>query len=403
MKTILRFSGLAALCLIVLAFSSANAQEKNPCEDADAIAALDGAVRANFKKNETVGIAITAAKEFLQKYGECPTSKDLAAWIRPQMSDWEKRDAAYRDYLWRKPRLEKFDDAIKNNRFDEVYAVGAELVRRYPDNVQNMMPLALIGLYESYKNNFKYNDETIKYAKVALSKLKNGNPEPKKDKDGKDVFGPLQFQRSKEDAISELTYALAYILYHAKKDKRAGLLYYYEVSQMPGPYKEEPRLYATIGQYYADEADPIGKEIVSLIEKQKTAPTDEEKAKLDVDIKAKEALFNGYLERSMDAYSRAYKFYDESVASEKTLKTQVYKILQDLYGRREPPAEFGKWIAGVSSVPLPDPTSAVAPVYDPEPVKKEPEPAEKPAAAKSGAVKTTPARVQKPAVRKPKP
>ncbi len=391
MKTILRFSGLAVVLSVALGLSSAIALGQNLCDDADGIAVLDSKIRDNYNRYETVEIAFDAAKEFLKKYGDCPQTKPLVEWFKPQLPNWEKQAAARREFVWRQERVEKFNNGITNTKFQDVYAAGGELIRRYPDNVQYLLPLGLIGLYESYKNNFKYNDDSIRYAKLALAKLKSGTAEPKKDEAGKPrldgtkkpVFGTYQFERNAEEAISELTYALGYMLYHGKKDKRAGLLYYYETSQTPGPYKNEPRLYATIGQYYRDESAPIGNDIVALIKRLDEAKTDEDKQKIAAELKSKEALYNGYLERTLDAFSRAYKFSDEKIASEKVLKDQMLKLLQDTLGRRAATTTLDKWIAKAEAMPLPDPTSAVEPVYDPEPAAEP----EKPAATKPGVVK----------------
>ncbi len=383
MKTIFRFTGLAVMLSAVIGFSAASAAAQNACEDADAITALDAKIRENYPKIDTREVAVTAGKEFLEKYGECEPTKDFVAWLKPQLPKWEQQVADYKVYQWRAPRVKKFDDSIQAGRtsgnYDDAYSAGAELIQKYPDNMNFILPLGLIGLSESYKNNFKYNDQTVRYAQMALAKFKSGAAvESKKDKDGKplldkggkELYGPFQFERNKEDAMSELTYALAYINYHAKKDKKAGLPYYYEVSQMPGLYKEEPRLYATIGSYYVEESDPIRKEVVDLINKQKAATTDEEKEKLEGEIKAKVALLNGYTERALDAFGRAYKFADEKIPAEKTLKAEVYKTLQGLYERRfEKKDGLDQWIATSVAKPLPNPTSEVAPVSDPEPAK----------------------------------
>lgn len=72
----------------------------------------------------------------------------------------------------------------------------------------------------------------------------------------------------------------------------------------------------------------------------------------------------------MDAFSRAYKFSDEKIRSEKTLKAQVYAEMQAIFERRfEKKEGVDKWIVAAVSKPLPDPTGEVAPVFDPEPVK----------------------------------
>ncbi|MBK9155566.1 MAG: hypothetical protein IPM25_15380 [Chloracidobacterium sp.] len=377
MKKVFRFSGLALFGMAVLGFSATGAAAQSNCEDADGITAADAKVRENYPKIETRKIAVEAGKEYLEKYGECEVTKDFVAWLKPQLPKWEQQVKEYEEWLWRKPRIERFDGGIKAGKWDDVYAAGNELVGRYPNDVGFMLPMAIVGLQESYKNNFKYNEDAIRYAKMAIAKLKDGSAEVKKDgkgnpildKTGKEVYGPFQFERNKEDALSELTYALAYINYHAKKDRKAGLPYYYEVSQMPGLYKEEPRLYASIGQFYVDESNPIGLQIGELIKKIQAATTDEEKEKLDAEVKPKVALYYGYIERALDAFGRAHKYADEKIASEKTIKAEVYKTMQSLYERRFEKTEgLDTWVATTIAKPMPNPLSEVSPVVDPDPV-----------------------------------
>ena len=359
---------------IALGTSASHAQD--PCGDTDAITAADAKVREDYPKIETRKIAVDAGKEYLQKYGTCEVSKAFVEWLKPQIPVWEKQVQDNIDQLFRKTRFEKFDNGIKTAKFEDSYAAGAELLSKYPDNMNVILPLGLIGLYESYKNNFKYNDDTIRYAKLAIEKFKAGGVQPKKDKDGnvlvdktgKEIYASNQFGRNKDEALSELNYAIAYINYHAKKDRKAALPYYYEVTQMPGIYKDEPRLYMTLGSYYVDESAPIGKEIIALIEKLKAAPTDEEKEKINNETKAKVALYNGYSERALDAFGRAYNVANDKIASEKTLKAEVYKTLQNLYEQRfEKKDGLDAYIVASTGKPLPYPTGQVTPVSDPEP------------------------------------
>lgn len=402
MKMIRRFSGLALAVSTVLAFGIPAVTAQTTC-DADAIAESIAKITANYKLNATVAVAIEEARNYLQKYSQCEGSEQMVSWIKVNMPDMEKRDAIHKEFVWKTERIAKFDGGIKNGKFDDVFQAGAELVQKYPDNMQFLLPLGLIGLSESYRNNFKYNDDSIKFAKIALAKFKSGTPEPKIGKDGQPlldgdkqpVFGSFQFERNAVNAISELNYALGYMLYYGKKDKKAGLLYFYEVSQSPGSLKNEPRLYATIGQYYLEESAPIGTAIADLIKRQDAASTDEEKAKLDLEIKPKEALYNGYLERALDALSRAYRVTDDKVASEKTLKEQIYKMLQATHGKRDPAVALDKWIADASLRPLADPASDVSPVFDPEPSTVT---TAKPALPEA---KPAPAKTKPPAAKKP--
>lgn len=387
MTRLFRLAGFGAILAITLAVGSVSAQDA--CEDYDGYNELDAKVRENYPKIETLKIAIDSGKQLIEKYGTCEPFKDFADWVKAQMPKWEKDQKDYEEWLWRKERVDKFDGGIKKKRYDDVYSAGKELVGRYPDNVHYLLPLGLIGLYETYNNNFKYNDETIKYAQMAIEKFKAGKGEPKLDSNkkpivdgsGNPLFGAYEFERTREEAISEMTYGLAHIYFYAKKDHKTALQYYYEAAQLPGPFSKQPRLYTTVGSYYLEKASPIGKEIASLIAKQKEMVaaaqkvTGEEEVKkfeqeleqLDAEIKGKIALFNGYTERALDAFGRAYKVADEKIASEKELKANVYKELQRLYGIRFPNKQItglDSYIAQTVSEPLPDPTTEVKPVED---------------------------------------
>jgi hypothetical protein len=260
--------------------------------------------------------------------------------------------------------FKRFDDGITGEKYDETYAAGKEILAKEPDNLNIMVPLATIGLYQSYNKNFKYNDDTIRYAKTAIAKLKAGAASTKPS--GK--YGAFQYEYSKEDAISEMTYGLAYINYWAKGDKKSALPFYYEVTQLPGRNQNEPRVYASIADYYIGEAGKLGTEIAAMIEKQKAMDTDEEKEKIDVEIKAKVGLFNGYTERALDALSRAHKVAPTATAADKTYKDTLFKQISDLYKRRfDKDAGMNEYIAATLAKPFPNPTSEVTPINDPDP------------------------------------
>jgi hypothetical protein len=268
--------------------------------------------------------------------------------------------------LWLKPRAERFDAGIKTEKYADAYAAGGEILAKYPDNLNFMVPLGVIGLYESYDKNYQFNDETLKYARLALAKLKAGAPATKKNPAGQDVYGVFQYEMTKEDAISDLTYAQAYINFHAKGNKQEGLRYYYETSQLPGKNKDNPLVYETIGSYYFDEVRKHADDVKKLIEEQKLASTDEEKLAKDQQIKAKIALLNGYAERALDAYGRAHQVTKSDAAS-KAYKDGLYNLIKQLYALRfEKETGIDAYIASTVQKPMPNPTSAVQPVTDPE-------------------------------------
>ena len=378
MKAIFRFlsSGVLMTAFVAVGITVGYAQDpaatpvpQDPrCADADGQTAVYLKFTEAYPKTAIPDrkAAIEAGKQFLEKYGSCETVKEQADYLKGAVPKMEEALAKVEAALARSAILKRFDTGFETKKWDEVYAAGSEFVSRYPDDkalLNIMIPLGTIGLYESYNKNYKYNDDTLKYAKMAIEKIKSGTPS--------DKYGVYNFEyKTKENALSELNYAIGYINYYAKNDKKAALPYYYDVSQTTGKNKNEPRVYATVGAFYVDEAAPLGEEIAKLIELQKGTGTDEEKLAREKVIKEKVALFNGYAERALDAFSRAHKAAaaGPDTPANKTLKDGLYKQLQTLFERRfETKVGLDTYIVATVAKPMPNPTSPVTPVADPEP------------------------------------
>lgn len=370
MKTIFRSSAIALLFAFIMAIgvSAQNPPGGDVCSDIDGASALYEKFTENYnKKPLTIAdreVASKAGKEFLEKFGNCEAWKDQAAFVKgwvPKLDEWIKTQKL-REQL--NSLYQQFDNGIKAKKWDDVYSAGEAIYNLIPDKaIDQLIPMALIGVIETSKNNPKYNDQSIKWAKLALEKLKAGEA----SLNGQ--FGVFEYAfGNRENAISELTYGLGYIYYVGKNDKKTGVTYFYEATKLPGSKQKYPPMYALIGEYYVDQADPIGREIAKLIETQKTATTDEEKAKLNDEIKEKIALFNGYTERAMDAYSRAYTLAKDTTPAEKDYKKRLFDRLTDLYKRRFDKVEgIDAWVTTATAKPLPDPLSPVQPVTDEEP------------------------------------
>lgn len=360
MKTIFRFLSMAAL---VAGIAVTGALAQDVCSDVDTPTAQYEKFLGLYNRKPGVIAekeeAINIGKAFLEKFGACEAWKDQSAFVKPWIPRLEKQI----ENLKLQAEYNKFDAGMQSKKWEDVFAAGKAINSMAPDrSLDQLIAMGMVGLVESYGKNYRFNDESLAFAKIAIDKLNAGAPSVNTK------FGVYQFAMgSKENAISELSYATAYINYYAKGNKKGSIASFYNVVQMPGSKKDFAPAYATIGEFYLDEAAPIGVEIAKLIEAIKTAPTEEEKLKLNDQAKAKEALFNGYTERAMDAYSRAWKFAKEDTPAGKKYKDGLLATIQDLYKRRfDKETGVNEWVSTATAKPLPDPTSAVQPVVDPE-------------------------------------
>lgn len=370
MKTIFRSIafGLLSFSIAAIGVSAQNPPGGDVCADIDGASALYEKFTETYnKKPLTIAdreVASKAGKEFLEKYGGCEAWKDQAAFVKgwvPKLDEWIKNQKL-REQL--NGLYQQFDNGIKTKKWDDVFSAGEAIYNLIPDKaIDQLIPMALIGVVETANKNTKYNDQSIKWAKVALDKLKAGEA----SLNGQ--FGVFEYAfGNRENAISELTYGLGYIYYVGKNDKKTGVTYFYEATKLPGSKQQYAPMYALIGEYYVDEAAPLGAEIAKMIENLKTLTSDEEKAKLNDEIKAKVALFNGYTERALDAYSRAYTLAKDTTPAAKAYKKQLYDRLTALYKIRFDKTDgIDAWVTTATAKPLPDPTSPVQPVVDEEP------------------------------------
>lgn len=352
MKTIFRF---LSLMLVVTAGAVAGfAQDQ--CADVDGQNAIYTPFTETYNKKPYTAAetakAIEHGKSFLEKFGSCESVKPQVDFIKGQLPRLEKRKSD----LEKAAKYERFDNGVKAKNYDEVFAAGKDILSSNGQDSNIMVALALIGLDQTYQKNPKYNAEAINYAKSAIKVCPTATPK------SNGAFGAFAFETKKENCASDLTFAIAHMMFWGQKDKAGALPFYYEVTQMAGPYKENAQVYEAIGTYYVEQSTPIGAEIAKLIEKQKAAKTDEEKVAIDGEIKPKVALFNGYQDRILDAYGRAHKYTKDA-----TRKAAIYKELERVYQLRFDKKDgMDTYLATTVAKPLPNPTSTVEPVVEPD-------------------------------------
>ena len=369
MKTILKTFSFVALSAAIFIVGGSNAfGQSDACADVDGMNATYQTVLDNYraKDSATFQKAVDAGKSFLEKFGSCDVAKQNADWVKGRMPGWEKALADMKIQEVRQPIFNRFDAAIKAKNWDEAYAAGNDLTAKFPDDparINLIIPLAWIGYQESQNKNFKYNANAEKFAKTSIEMLKTGNLTPKPS----GGFGAFQFECSnKDECISLLTYALGYMTYFGDNDKQAALPYFYEATKLPGFFSKYPAVYGTIGDFYYDSVKKISEELRTKIADQKDTDPDDVKLKKDSDIKATIAMLNGYSERAMDAYSRAYTIAKADPKAG-AYAANVYKAIQTLYTIRFQKQDgLDTWISSTVTKPFPDPTSPVSPI-DPEP------------------------------------
>lgn len=360
MNKIFRLSGLAIFSLAVLIFSTGQTFAQDPCADADAQTALYTKFTGLYSKTDMDSRreAISTAKQFLEKYGACDGLKEQNDYFKTAIPALEKSVKASDDAAAMKALFTRYDAAVNSDNAGEIFAAGKEILAKQPDNVNIMVPMGMIGLPKAYSKDMSAASESVRYAEMALNALNSGKACGRKDKSGAETCGVLKWEGPRADVISNLTYSIAYQKFYATNDKKGAIPLFYKLANGTSIYKSEPAIYAAIGSHYVDESNPIGREIVDLITKQKAAATDDEKVALDNEIKPKVALYNVYMERALDAFGRAHKNTDAVKA--KAYKDELYKQIQSLYQRRfEKSDGLDAWLASAIAKPLPDPTTPI--------------------------------------------
>jgi len=384
MKTIFRNTNVALLFAAFLAFGAVSGFAQDNCGDTEGQAALDGQFRAAFTKKDIAGRkeAIDLGKQFLEKYGNCESGKQLGDYLKTQIPAMEKRLADLQKAEAVKALEGRFVAGMKTKNWDEVYSAGKALLQENPDNYRDIeIVLGSVGLDETAKapRVTKWNDDTLRFAKQSIADLEGGKTFKTF---GVFITGGANFQyKDKADAIAWMNYTIGYILTFDKNNKKEAVGYLYQASQANSDTKSNPNVFEGIGSYYYDDAKKLigevqnlAKEVKALEDSIKPTDTPEAKqqkldaAKAKADIfKNREGVLNGTVERALDAYSRAYKLAPNTPAG-KAYRDGLYKTLGELYDVRfEKKEGLDEWINAALAKPLVNPATAITPVIDPEP------------------------------------
>jgi tetratricopeptide (TPR) repeat protein len=389
-QTIFRLTYAGLLIAAILACGAVASFAQDPCTDVAGQNAMQDEFDKLYANKTDVEVrkqAINSGKAFLDKYGSCPSTDERSTWLKKNIPLMEQKVAAADELKNRSAVVNPFNAALqatntadataKAKAYADAYSTGQAVMAKYPNDYRTVeIVLATIGGDEALiRNNNKYADDTLRYAKMAIADLE-ANKSFAIAGQGQDLFGlsmadpntkKVVYDYSFKDRNAALGWMNLYvgnILYNNKNDHAGALPYLYKATKL---VPDSPAAYAMIGNYYFDQLKPLVDDINTLIAKQKAENNvDNLKAMAD-EYKTKVAMLNGVCERTMDAYARAYTISTKAdyKASMKTTIDQVFKVR---YGEKAP-VTMDAWIASAVTKPFADPTTPVQPIADPEPVK----------------------------------
>jgi len=364
MKTIFRYTNLGLLLVVMMAMGVVAAAAQDPCADAEGMTALGDKVRAEFAVKTIEGrkAFLESGKQFQEKYGKCEPGKELDAWLTTTMPKTKVALDAQIEADRRAKLIARFNAGLTGKNWDEVYAAGKDLMQASPDDFRDIeLALGTIGFDELYnKNNSKYNDETLRYARQAIADMEAG-------KTFKTYGVPNDFiYKSKENATGWMNLVIGYITQVGQKNKSAAASHLYKATQAVSETAKNPLPYELIGYFYFDELDKLTTQIKGEVDSQKPEDTWEvAKAKVEK-IKGLVALANGTSERAMEAFAKAH-----SLSTAKPYKDKMRLNIENAYKLRFAKGTDGMdaFIAEAVKKPFPNPMTPVTPISDPEPVK----------------------------------
>lgn len=371
MKTFYRNLALGILLAVCAAFSIAPVSAQTAQDEKTK---LYNTYIENYDKSlDKQKIALTAAKQYVEKYGANAEDKEQVDYFKgaiPSLEEGinkvERETKAAKDAT---ALFERFNAANKAKNIPEIFTSGKEILAKQPDFLDINLVLASAGFDQAVLATpvDTYNNDTISYAKASIQQIEANKPSATGDYGAVNyIYRNDKFTDTKSNALGWMNYSIGYITYYRQgKDnaakKKEALPYFYKATQYNSFNKTNPFVYQTIGAWYLDEAIKIDTERKAKIAAAGDKDTDETLAML--------ANQKGYADRAIDAYARAYKFAKDDPKQKKEYTDNLYNRLKELYTfRYEGKIEgIDAFVATVQSKPMPDPTMAITPVKEEAP------------------------------------
>ena len=181
------------------------------------------------KNPKQVKIAIEAGKEFVKRYKNDKDVKVIIDYLEeniPKLEErinccWHPPNPKYKNY-------EKFDTSIKEKKWDDLFEVGAEILKTEPELIDVTLVLAYVGFdILTKESNRKYLDQTLYYAEKSIQLLEKSKFSITGD------YGVLQysyknkeFPDGKANALGYMNYIIGYIKYFYLNQKDEAFPYF---------------------------------------------------------------------------------------------------------------------------------------------------------------------------------
>src|SRR5688572_8522339 len=126
MKTIFRYANIGLLVAAFIAVGAVAGFAQDPCADAEGQTKLGDEFRALFPLKDLPSrkATIDKGKQFLEKYGACPTAADLSEYLKTAIPKLEETYNKAVAAEFETKLVARFNTALTAKNWDEVYAAG---------------------------------------------------------------------------------------------------------------------------------------------------------------------------------------------------------------------------------------------------------------------------------------
>lgn len=182
----------------------------------------------NGKTVENRRIALEAAKEFVKKYSDDESVKEIVKYFTAYIPKFEKIIRSESEPCTLGKTYENFEKFFKAKKWNELFDVGAEILKTEPTQIDVTITLASVG-FDNLINESKrdFLNETLNYAEKSINLLETEKAEKT------DLYGIYnyslrnkEFPDGKANALGYMNYIVGYIKYFYLDQKDEAISYF---------------------------------------------------------------------------------------------------------------------------------------------------------------------------------